>query len=415
MAVKRVRTGEKVEMLWDCPYCGSTKILARNKNCPNCGRARTGGAYLGNNPNERILSEEDKKLFTGKADWHCDYCDSMNPSNAKTCIYCGSPKGESKKGYLDRKMEQIQKGEIPVEDNVILHPKKEEQKIESYKDSIMQESLFQSTDNSYHNTNEDSISLKNTKNYFKNISNLWNLKTILISIAIFITCGLSLFGIVYACIPKNDTITIESISWERNIETEIEKTFSESGWTLPIGARLRYSQKEWHHDDEVIDHYEDVEVTKYNYEKVGTREWTEYEENEDGTADVINCSEDVYDYVPYQTTESQPVYKKVPVFQTKYYYDIDRYVHNRNLKTSGKDKEVYWSNESLFIKERESRRTENYYVTAYNEKEELKTYTLDYSIWKDIEIGDVFNVKVHLGGHIEILDEDGNIISNIKK
>ena len=142
---------------------------------------------------------------------------------------------------------------------------------------------------------------------------------------------------------------------------------------------------------------------------------TEYEENEDGTADVINCSEDVYDYVPYQTTESQPVYKKVPVFQTKYYYDIDRYVHNRNLKTSGKDKEVYWSNESLFIKERESRRTENYYITAYNEKEELKTYTLDYSIWKDIEIGDVFNVKVHLGGHIEILDEDGNIISNIKK
>lgn len=424
MAVNRVRTGQKVEMLWNCSYCGSTKILARNKACPNCGRARIGGAYLGDNPKERILSEEDKKLFTGKADWYCDYCDSMNPSNAETCMYCGSAREESKKGYSDRKREQIAKGEIPIEKNVILPSKKTEQKEEcSYKASSSvskkvvqndtEDFVYSAFGNSF--CHEENLSLKKRqKNSFKNPFSSFNMKQVLLTLVVFIACTLSIWGIVYACMPKSDTITVESISWERNIETEIEKTFSESGWTLPVGARLLYSQQEWHHDDKVIDHYEDVEITKYNYEKVGERTWTEYEENEDGTADIIKCSEDVYDYVPYQTTESQPVYKKVPVFQTKYYYEIDKYVHNRNLKTSGQDKDVYWSNKSLVTKERENRRTERYFVSAYNENNELKKYTLDYSVWKDVEIGETFKVKVHLGGKVDIVDEDGNVISSLE-
>lgn len=363
------------------------------------------------------MSEEDKKLFTGKADWYCEYCDSMNPSNTDTCLNCGSPKGESKKDYFDRKREQIAKGEIKKEQNVVF-PKEELKEItsktfESPKSSSYEDNLYNS-DSCATSQYANSYNYSSSNNKKKIDFSFLNLKAILISIAIFIACGLSLFGIVYACMPKNDTITVQSISWERNIETEIEKTFSESGWTLPAGARLRYTNQEWHHDDKVIDHYETVEVTKYNYEKVGERTWVEYEENGDGTSDIINCSEDIYDYVPYTTTEKEPIYKNVPVYQTKYYYDIDRYVHSRDLRTWGNDKKVYWSDESLFSKERERIRTETYSITALNEKGEIKTYTLSYSIWKDVEIGDTFEVKVHLGNRIEILDDEGNIIQSLK-
>ncbi len=411
MAVRRVNTDKKVENLWNCPYCGTTKILGRHKSCPKCGRSRMGGTYVGDNPEERILSEEDKALFTGKADWYCDYCGSMNPSNVKTCVNCGSPKGESKKDYFDRKREQVESGELPKEDNVILPSETNDEEDNSYpQDTNSSDSYFgnyYSSSNDYYSTLSE-----NKKNKRLNFSSI-NLNNILLGLAIFIACGLSIFGIVYACMPKTDTITVQGISWERNIETEVEKTFSESDWTLPANARLLYTNEEWHHDDKVIDHYEDVEVTKYSYEVVGERTWTEYQDNGDSTSDVIQCSEDVYDYVPYQTTESQPVYKNVPVYQTKYYYEIDRYVHNRNLRTSGTDKDVYWSDEPLYFDEREGIRTQTYSITALNENEELKTYTLDYSIWKDVEIGDTFKVKVHLGNRIEILDDEGNVINNL--
>lgn len=157
-----------------------------------------------------------------------------------------------------------------------------------------------------------------------------------------------------------------------------------------------------------------VEVTEYKYEKVGERTWTEYEQNGDGTADIINCSEDIYDNVPYTHMESQPVYRDVPVYQTKYYYDIDRWVYNRTLTTGGNDHDVYWSEEPLLDDEREKGRNESYSITAVNKKEETKTYTLDYSIWKDVEVGDTFNVKVHMGDRIEILDDEGNVIQSLE-
>lgn len=414
MAVRRVNTGQKVELQWDCPYCGTTKILARHKSCPNCGRSRMGGTYLGDNPNARILSEEDKKLFTGEPDWYCDYCDAMNPSNLDTCRNCGSPRGESKKDYFDVQREQIQKGELPQESNLTVpqsvtdrFARKDVEKAEKV-ESYNRTDSYKRTER----TDKETYSPLDSPKPF-NFSS-FNLKSILISLAIFIACGLSIFSIVYACMPKNDTITVQSLAWERNIDTQVEKTFFENDWTLPIGARLRYTNEEFHHNDKVIDHYEMVEVTEYKYEKVGERTWTEYEQNGDGTADVINCSEDIYENVPYTHMESQPVYKDVPVYQTKYYYDIDRWVHNRTLTTGGNDHNVYWSEEPLLNDEREGGRNESYSITAINKKEETKTYTLDYSIWKDVEAGDTFNVKVHMGDRIEILDDEGNVIQSLE-
>lgn len=410
MATRRVNTGQKVELLWNCAYCETKKILARHKNCPNCGRSREGGAYLGDNPNSRILSKEDEKAFTGKPDWHCEYCGSMNPSNINTCRNCGSSRDESTRDYFDVQREQIKNGELPPELK-LTNPQEVTSRLT--REDTEQKKEEQTKTHESNDTTEETTRVSHPTNLFK-LSHFKNIKAILISLVIFIACGLSIFGIVCACAPKNDTITVQSLAWERNIYTEIEKTVFENNWNLPTGARLRYTKEEFHHNDKVIDHYEMVEVTEYKYEKVGERTWTEYEQNGDGTADVINCSEDIYDNVPYTHMESQPVYKDVPVNQTKYYYDIDKWVYNRTLTTDGNDHNVYWSEESLLTNEREQSRNESYFITAVNKKGEIKTYTLDYQVWKGVKIGDTFNVKVHMTGKIEILDDNGNILKDIK-
>lgn len=359
------RTGRKIEMLWSCPSCNTKNILARYRECPNCGTPRSGITYVGDNPESSVLSEEDKKKFTGVPDWKCEYCGRMNKSDEESCVGCGSSKLESERDYFDINNEVQERHQV-----------------------------HSNNDSDIHIDSEIGIEHSETRELSSHNKRSFGVLELLYTFGfmILLTVGFFLF-----LRPVEDTISISSINWERNIEIEVEKTFSENGWSMPVGARLVYTREEWHHDEQVIDHYETKEVTKTRREVVD--HYYTYEDNGDGTADEIE--HDVYGDVEYTVKESVPVYKTVPVYRTKYYYEIDRYVHSRDIHTSGIGHTEYWGSYDLSYREREGTRTEKYTVTGINKSGKSKTYTADYEFWGSLNVGDRVNVIISAFGKIE--------------
>jgi len=136
--------------------------------------------------------------------------------------------------------------------------------------------------------------------------------------------------------PKEASLKVTNKSWERCIEIQEYKTIRESDWSVPAGGRVAYTQDEEHHKDKVINHYKTVSVEESeryisDYEKgvIG------YRDLGNGSFDEITKKQPVYD-IRYWTEEKQePVYEYIPVCQTKYYYDIECWVHKCYEKTSG--------------------------------------------------------------------------------
>ena len=89
--------------------------------------------------------------------------------------------------------------------------------------------------------------------------------------------------IAFACRPKNYAATVTEKAWDRVINTEVYKTVSESDWEVPEGGRVTDEKEEIHHYDQVLDHYETVEVEKSRQVQDGYDTHTEYKDNGDGT------------------------------------------------------------------------------------------------------------------------------------
>jgi hypothetical protein len=82
--------GEKhYEMMWDCEYCGSKKLLGKtHRYCPECGAVQNPQKRYFPPENEKVAVEDHK--FVG-ADLHCPACKEAMSAAAKCCTNCGSP------------------------------------------------------------------------------------------------------------------------------------------------------------------------------------------------------------------------------------------------------------------------------------------------------------------------------------
>ena len=80
-------------------------------------------------------------------------------------------------------------------------------------------------------------------------------------------------------------------------------------------------------------------------------------------------------------------YRQDPVYATKYYYDIDKWVDTGNdYPSSGKDHKPYWNEDYKPMADniRDTDRSETYTVKLDNGKTQEKSY----SEWKNMKIGD---------------------------
>lgn len=371
--------GKILEGRWDCSYCGTKGILGRHRECPNCGRPRGEDVKFYLPSSKDYVPDEETQKIGRKPDWLCGYCGSYNPDTSKICKSCGAKRSENEKDYFD-----VQKQKRTLNN--------QEQEKEQFQKKL---------------NIDESTQYEELRNEPEN--NVYNLKInnhIKCAIAILLSIIL-IFGLVSIFTPKNTTMEVTGFSWQRTIEIEQYRTFHENDWSVPDGGRITSQKSEIHHYDKVLDHYETKtrQVTKQRIS--GYETYTTTKDLGNGYFEEETHERPIYETYYENETYEEPVYRDVPVYWTKYYYDIERWVYERSVTTSQNDQSPYWGETNLQSDERISKKNEEYVligITSYK-KEQVRNIVLnDMQKWSEFEIGQKVKVKVYVGG-ITKLDE----------
>ena len=393
--------GRTIEGFWDCPYCGQKRIGGLKRKCTNCGASRGEDIkfYMADPTN--YISDKKAKEVGKNPDWLCSYCGSYNSDNDVECKDCGATRTESEKNYFEiQKKKQLKEAEenkentysgTDVYDTTVEEVSKEDvSEYFDYKRNIdAYNGILEKQDDSFR---------KNTSIDWKNILQWGGIGLGVISLIV---------ALVFILMPKTQEGTIDAFSWSRSISVEEYKTVDESGWSLPGGARLHYTQEEIRSYKQVIDHYEtktrtytEQVIDHYEDVVVGHRD------NGNGTFEEITSQRPVYRTETRTETYQDPVYRDEPIYDTKYYYEIDKWLHKEYVKTSGKDKKPYWGEYQYGEKEREGNKVEEYKIVVINKDNEENTYTVDYKTWEGLNVGNTVELKVYINGHAELITDE---------
>ena len=360
---------------WDCPFCGSKEIRGDVVNCPSCGRARgevqfyvkgyTEGTSLMEDEVNQLdhVDDETAASISKNPDWYCSFCNSLNSDNAQFCGNCGASREDSESNYFE-----------------MLQKKQEKEAAEA------------------------AAQRQNQPQAARSRKPLFILLAVIAAIVLF-----------FVFMNGNKTagdLKVTSLNWVRTISIEENRMFSESGWTLPQGAEQTGTKQELHHYDKVPNGTQRVPVTKYRQ----VFDHNEYIPVDNGNGTFSTRTEPVYRTESYTDYETRTVYKDVPRYATKYYYNIWRWVPSRSAKASGDSHDVYWPDVILSENEREGGRAAEYRFTVENPKKngETSTYRLAESDWNNINVGDsLFITAKRSGANPYISDEKGNKIADL--
>ena len=149
----------------------------------------------------------------------------------------------------------------------------------------------------------------------------------------------------------------------------------------------------------IIPYYSEKYPPKYTKEKATA---------EAGAAHSGNLRSNYFwhDVMPGTEDVEKPVYRKEPVYATKYYYEIDKWTVVDTAKSSGNDQNPSWPEPKLKDGQRTGAEEEHYFVTATYEKKKGKTetgrYEMDFSQWKELKKGEKIELKIDAAGFAEI-------------
>ena len=345
-----------VEGLWDCPYCGAKGISGLKKHCPACSHPQDEGTKFYVGEEVSYIDEEKAKDYGNGADWTCAYCGSLNKHDQDNCSNCGAPREDNKGDYFDNQEHNAEKAA----------------KLEKEHQAV-------------------GIGVKKKSNGRGAIIGVIAIVLILL--------------MVFLMMPKSSTAEVTAKAWD--IEQEIEQygTVEEEGWELPDGATVLDSSMEVHHYEQVLDHYEDVEVEKSRQVLDHYDTETSYVDNGDGTFSEETSEVPVYVTEYYTEWEEEPVYVDEPVYQPYYLYIVDKWSYERSVITSGTTDDPVVGEVTLSSNEREGQLIENYCLTF----EGKKTYEVyvDYDTFMNYNVGDSAKITVKSGTVTKI---DGNAI-----
>ena len=179
--------------------------------------------------------------------------------------------------------------------------------------------------------------------------------------------------LLYVFFPRVEEKTVTGFTWERNISIEEYKTVQESDWSVPPGGRVYKEETEFKEYVDVLDHYE----TKTERKSRSVFSHYMY---------VNSIPVPVYRTEYYTVSYQEPVYRQEPVYATRYYYEIEKWVDSgKDYSSRGNDQEPYWRTDyTLAPNERDIDRSEAYTVVYDNGMSDSKTY----DEWLSIHIGD---------------------------
>lgn len=346
------------EGAWDCPHCGRKRNRGPEKYCGGCGAPRGEDVpfYL---PDDARVVTEEAELQRAQAgpDWTCDFCEADNPSVNAFCSSCGAPKdGAPARPVVERRTDAAPApppAPPPAQ------------------------------------------------------AGAGNGRRLAMGGCGIGCLGLVLLAILFAWLgrPREETLTVAGLGWERSVAIEEMRTVEEEAWqdALPAGARSLASSRE-------VRRYDKVRIgTETKTRTVTERVQTGTERVKVGERDLGNgYFEDIYEDRPVyeersrEETYEEPVYREDPVYGVKVRYEVDRWVKVRDAKLAGDDRSPRWPEPELSADERLGERAESYVVRLVGPDGKSYTYKPpDEAAWRSFEPGRAYKAEVKRNGEVE--------------
>ena len=185
-----------------------------------------------------------------------------------------------------------------------------------------------------------------------------------------LTLAITIFTFVGCGQQKVETymVPIDSLEWQATAEIQEWKACEESGWEVPEGATVYKEQEE-------IKEYKIIGYkTKYRTE--------EYQEH-------------IGYYLPtwrpkYDTRTKKVAYKepiKEPVYATKYYYTINKWVHLRNVRLASGTTQNYDCPEYDVAENKRVGDIDYKYLVSFTFEGKEVSYTIKKSLWESLQVG----------------------------
>lgn len=293
---------------WDCPTCGSAGLLGRQLACENCGNRRPEGIrfYLPDDAAEVSDSERLAEARAG-ADWICEHCGVSARATMDRCPGCGAARGSSPSQQThERRFDEPDTapralaGAIP--------PKRRRG---------------------------------------------WKGPAALVTIV---------GGLVWWNQPVDVTATVAAKDWSRAIEVQEYRTVQEEDWSIPQGGRQKRSFRAIRDYRQVLDHYETRTRQVSERVQTGTRTYTcGQRDMGNGYFEDVTCTEPEYTTNYRTETYQDPVYRQEPIYDTKYAYEIEKWLPDDTAWARGDgSREPVWPTVRPGRNEREGARIQKY-------------------------------------------------------
>jgi hypothetical protein len=328
------------EMLWDCKFCGTKKLLGfTQKHCPNCGGQQDPSWRYYPSDSEKIAVKD--QIYVG-ADKICPACQSLNGAKSEFCGNCGAPLTAAAEAKRLQDQQKAQGQSFETEDLA----KRQRQEFE------------QSVGGRMRSQDTPKRSIKP-----------WQ---IILAVVGLLICG-GVLATVF--LTKDVTVSVSGHRWERAIN--IEQLKPESGRVVGTCGSAP------------IDAYNRSQRT----EQVGSRQVPDGQECSTRRVDRGNGTFK-------EEQECHTKYRSEPVYGPVCYYTVDRWGVNRSVKAQGDlSTPVNWPPTNITSScnsigcEREGNRSEKYVLIFTQDSKKTFECAVPVEQWQNAKVESRFTVK----------------------
>lgn len=317
------------QMLWDCPSCGTKKLLGKDhRHCPNCGTVQDETRRYFPAHNEAVPT-----TYSPAADHECNYCGTPNAYNANNCVNCGASLSDAPVVRKRAPTNSMAAETVEAADPLVDARRQAQQKTrQAFHHPKAQQERERSREEDYERLRQEAedIPLK---------PSTWSKDT---KIRLGICGGMfGILGIIWMIFfwQKTIQVDVEARYWERSQIIEQFKSVSDEDWcsSKPYDAYNVSSSSRVHHHETVTDCYScDCHDERYQSSET-CHEVCSSSREPDGAGGynlVETCYDScdpVYDY--RQVCEDRT--HEEPVYEPYCHYTIDRWRSQRTAHESG--------------------------------------------------------------------------------
>lgn len=319
---------------WDCPACGTQRIPGWKdgrtvERCPACGAPSTGKWYM-DDRSMVIADAQEIARAKAKRAWKCGHCNHMNDADDQDCDACGNPRdaGTDDKQFVAREYAAFQQ---PTSG-----------------DDIIDADTENVTENPAAIGSAYSKSGLAKKKDFEERMRITRKRRWIFA---GISAGVLTLIVLLLLWKKEVNVSVVGFEWQRTVEIENFGPVQETSWSSPpAGAYSISSQSEIHH-------YNTIVVSRDCHDETVT-EVCGTIDNGNGTFSDRYCTS--------TQTVCHDVTREEPVYQTRYYYTIDRWHADHTEKAGAFDHKAFWPVFAQTVSSpgtwREGQRTESYWL-----------------------------------------------------